>query len=325
MKNIINYHRKHFPYSKTQDFVKLLYQSTFGPGHFIKDYEQIERYLNNELINIKEEKNNLYEHIGNNTVRVNLFPYIEYFNKNDLLNAFYQSMSLYKHNEQNISSFKQNLSLITDDGFLKNYEFTDVHHTETYRNYYNPHYRVISTNFLTLDMKVIQLQNYLNQITSFEIIALEGGCASGKTTISNQLKDVTIIDVDDFFLNPSKKTKDRLNEVGGNIDYELYEECLKKIKPNSTITYTVYSCQNGTYYDKTINIKDKVLLVGVYSYHQRVRKYINKLLYLIVDENTQLNRLKQRSLYERFINEWLPMEVKYYNSFDFIGNADLLI
>ena len=79
-------------------------------------------------------------------------------------------------------------------------------------------------------MKVFQLQNFINSFTDFTIFALEGKCTSGKSTISNKLNNVTIIDVDDFFLPINKKTSERLNEIGGNIDYDLYEQCLKQIK-----------------------------------------------------------------------------------------------
>ena len=92
-----------------------------------------------------------------------------------------------------------------------------------------------------------------------------------------------------------------------------------------TITYTIFDCSTQSYSTKTVDIKEKVLLVGVYSYHQKVRKYIDKLCYLIVNESEQLNRLKQRKMFDRFINEWVPLENKYYNSFDFIGEANILI
>ena len=121
-------------------------------------------------------------------------------------------------------------------------------------------------------MKIKQLQNYINSFNDFTIIALEGKCASGKTTLTHLLKDVTIIDVDEFFLRKELKTKERLDEIGGNIDYDLYEQCLKKIKQNEYITYTIFDCQTQSYKEKTIYITNKVLLVGVYSYHPNVRK-----------------------------------------------------
>ena len=57
----------------------------------------------------------------------------------------------------------------------------------------------------------------------------------------------------------------------------------------------------------------------------KVRKYIDKLCYIIINDSDQYNRLKKRVLFERFINEWVPLENKYYNSYDFISNADILI
>ena len=38
-------------------------------------------------------------------------------------------------------------------------------------------------------MRIFQLQNYLDNINNFQIIALEGKCASGKSTIINHLKE----------------------------------------------------------------------------------------------------------------------------------------
>lgn len=326
MKAYIKYHKNKYHKMTTQDIVKLLYQNHFGPGHFIKDIDTIKNYYNHEsnIINVNIN-NNLYEHIGNNFVRVNLYPYNNYFNKEYLINAFYESSLFDFNNCMFKERFKNILLEIDNDGFLNNYNYDNVHHSLIFNNEYNPHYRVVNTKFLNIEMKTFQLQNYIDSFNEFTIFALEGKCASGKTTISNNLKNITIIDVDEFFLNNDLKTKERLNEIGGNIDYDLYEQCLQKIKPNSTITYTIFDCSTQSYSTKTIDIKEKVLLVGVYSYHQKVRKYIDKLCYLIVNENEQLNRLKQRKMFDRFINEWVPLENKYYNSFDFIGEANILI
>lgn len=326
MKSILKYHTKKYPKITTQDYVKLLYQNHFGPGHFIKDLDFVNNYYYKELQNINEcYDTNLYEHIGNNFVRVNMHLFSRHFNNDILINAFYESSKLHLDNESLIDQFKMQLSLIPNDGFLNFYDYSNVHHSQIYNNLYHPHYRVITENFLSIDMKIFQIQNYIDSFKGFTIFALEGKCASGKTTLSSKLENVTIIDVDEFFLRKELKTEQRLNEIGGNIDYDLYEECLKKIKPNCTICYKIFDCQTQEYTTKEVVIKDKVLLVGVYSYHQKVRKYIDKLLYLIVDEKIQYERLKQRVMFNRFITEWVPLENKYFNSYDFIANADILI
>lgn len=326
MFSFINYHKKKYNQLQTQDIVKMLYQNHFGPGHFISDINTVLNYYKNELNcdNINQYEN-LYEHIGNGFVRVNIFPYNKLFKDNELINMFYKSSQFDFQNESLLNNFKAILNKIDNDGFLNNYNFKDVHHSQKYKLLYNPHYRVINEQFLTLPMRVKQLQNYIDSFPNFTIFALEGKCASGKTTITSQLKDVTIIDVDDFFLHKDLKTEKRLNEVGGNIDYELYEQCLKQIKPNSKITYKIFDCSSQQYKFKTVSIKNKVILSGVYSYHPKVRKYINKVCYLLVNENIQMERIKQRKLYDKFINEWIPLENKYFDSYDFIENADILI
>ena len=326
MNSYIKYHTTKYPHLTVQDQVKLLYQSYFGPGHFIKDIDTVKKYYINEINNLKYNINeNLYEHIGNNFVRVNISLYNNNFDSSYLIDAFYKS-SLFDYNNKILKeNFKKELNTIKDDGFLLKYNLDNVHHSLIYNKTYNPHYRVINYNYISIDMKVFQLQNFINSFTDFTIFALEGKCTSGKSTISNKLNNVTIIDVDDFFLPINKKTNERLNEIGGNIDYDLYEQCLKQIKPNSTITYKIFDCHTQSYSQKTVKISNKVLLVGVYSYHQNVRKYINQLCYLIIDEKTQYERLKERKLFAKFINEWVPLENKYFDSYDFIGNANILI
>lgn len=326
MNNFIKYHTHKYPMMTTKDIVKLIYQSYFGPGHFIPSLEFVKKYYEEEINSMENiENENLYEHIGNDFVRVNINIYNKLFNDNKLIEYFYKS-SLKDYNKQSIiNKFKNELININNDGFLNTYNYESTHHSDVYNKLYKPHYRVINTSFITLEMRVKQLQNYIDSLNDFTILALEGKCGSGKTTICNLLQNVTIIDVDDFFLKAELKTKERLNEIGGNIDYELYEQCLKMIKPTSTITYKTFDCHTQKYFNKTVTIKNKVLLVGVYSYHQKVRSYINKLCYLIVNDNVQLELLKNRNNYDRFVKEWIPLENIYYQSYDFIGNADLII
>ena len=59
------------------------------------------------------------------------------------------------------------------------------------------------------------------------VIALDGRCGSGKSTLSRRLSDTypcSVIHMDDFFLRPEQRTEERLSETGGNIDYERFEE-----------------------------------------------------------------------------------------------------
>ena len=55
------------------------------------------------------------------------------------------------------------------------------------------------------------------------ILAIDGRCASGKTTLAAKIQEKTrcgVIHMDDFFLRPEQRTKERLSQAGGNIYWE---------------------------------------------------------------------------------------------------------
>ena len=59
------------------------------------------------------------------------------------------------------------------------------------------------------------------------IVAIDGKCTSGKTTLASklaQIYDCNVFHMDDFFLRPEQRTPERFAEVGGNVDYERFQE-----------------------------------------------------------------------------------------------------
>ena len=76
---------------------------------------------------------------------------------------------------------------------------------------------------------------------------------------------------------------------------------------------------------KKITLKNKVILEGVYSYHNYFNDLIDYLAYLQVDEKTQFNRVSNRTLKERFINEWIPLENKYFDYYKLEDICDVII
>ena len=64
------------------------------------------------------------------------------------------------------------------------------------------------------------------------ILAIDGPASSGKTTLAASLLskyDCTVFHMDDFFLTLEKRSLKRLNEVGGNIDYERFMEEIRAV------------------------------------------------------------------------------------------------
>lgn len=69
------------------------------------------------------------------------------------------------------------------------------------------------------------------------IIAIDGKCTAGKTTLAAQLAkeyDCNLFHMDEFFLRPEQRTTVRYTEVGGNVDYERsWRKCWSRWYPAS--------------------------------------------------------------------------------------------
>ncbi|MDD3170833.1 MAG: hypothetical protein PHO86_00765 [Bacilli bacterium] len=350
MEDIIIRYYLRFPLSTIQDLIKLLYQATFGGGHMISDPQQCLAFLHEECSSLEKKRKGelLYEYISPDIVRVNLRPYLEYnFNLDYLNDAFIQTSN---NNHGDIESFKQNISLLK--GLIKeklialdlketlnsidNYEKSDypvLHHSNIYRESYQPAYRIIDKKYLTTEMKKVQISTFISSIPSSNkrtIIAIEGKSCSGKSFLAEYLKNTinaAVISTDDFFLNEELKLVQ--TGIGDFIDYKLLEnEVLSKIKNNSSVIYHKYNCQSGNYESKTTKLSQLILVEGVYSYNKYLAKYYDYLVYVDVSKEEQMKRLYQRNsgpIIDKFINEWIPKENLYFKTFNIKGIADVII
>lgn len=325
-----NYHKNKYPLMEKQDIIKLVFQSTLGPNHFGGNLskERINDYLINELnsLSINKEEN-LYEWISSKYVRINLFKYKEYnLDLNNLLEMFYISANTSSYNKELL---KDNLLKYLNDKDLQDYNYQAVSHSEIYRNNYNPHYRVINSSYIDLNLKYVQLLNFINNQKDKSIIAIEGRCASGKTTLSNLLeKDFTIIRVDDFFIEKNSK-KENISKYG-NINYNNLYITLKEIKNafNNNIkelTFKAFDCTTQSYYDKTIKITNKIILEGSYSSSPYFKEFIDKVCFLNICKEIQYERISNRFLAKRFFEEWIPLEEQYFANNDPISTCDIII
>ncbi len=325
------YHQKKYDPFKKEDAIKLIYQAILGPNHLgmNKTFEEIECRVKAELTSECSSGEPLYEWISEEFLRVNIFPYSNAnLDMTNLIKAFMSSSLIVPYN---LEVLKQELLKYLTIAELADYNYLPISHSLSYKEKYLPHYLVINHTFLTFEMRKKNLENFLVELPKHSITSLDGKCASGKTTIASGLsKEYTIIHIDDFFLPPDKKTKERLEEVGGNIDYELVKENLLEIKKAwqknlSSVWLRAYDCGKNTYYEKELILTDKVLLEGVYSQHKYFQELIDYRALMIVNEKTQLARIENRSMKERFLNEWIPLENKYFEEYCLVEKSDILI
>lgn len=163
-------------------------------------------------------------------------------------------------------------------------------------------------------------------------LAIDGRCGSGKSTLAGILSErypAGVIHMDDFFLRPEQRTQERLAETGGNIDYERFlREAAEPIRRRSTsFSYRKYDCGVQRLTDEIPVCSGELIIVeGVYSCHPVFGRLYDLTVFLDVDRTEQRRRLAKRcteALYRRFVEEWIPKEEAYFDTFGIREKCDI--
>jgi hypothetical protein len=96
---------------------------------------------------------------------------------------------------------------------------------------------------------IIRAINDCRQQRERVVVAIDGRSAAGKTTLALELGHrigAPVIHLDHFFLRPEQRTKERLDEPGGNVDYERFiEEVLAPIRRGDSFSYRPFDCDRN--------------------------------------------------------------------------------
>lgn len=164
------------------------------------------------------------------------------------------------------------------------------------------------------------------------VIAIDGRCAAGKTTLAEQLKQehsCNVIHADDFFLPPSRRTEERLAAPGGNIDYErILNEVLLPLHGKNDACYRQYDCRSDTYREEiTVPYGGTIILEGAYSCHPALWEYYDFHIFLSVSEQVQRTRIRRRNTTaaEIFFSRWIPLEEKYFTAYRIKERCELAL
>jgi len=153
------------------------------------------------------------------------------------------------------------------------------------------------------------------------ILALDGGSASGKTTLAawlqQQFEDCIVYHMDDFFLRPEQRTDKRLSEPGGNVDRERFlEEVLLPVSKGEAVTYRRFDCSTFALSEPVTAQPAKLTIIeGAYSMHPLLEKYYDYSVFLEVSATEQEKRIRKRNApesAEKFFEKWIPLERKYF-------------
>lgn len=187
----------------------------------------------------------------------------------------------------------------------------------------------------TIYHAITQRQNE-NQENTPILIAIDGRCASGKTTLAAMVqklygsKNCDVLHMDDFFLRPHQRTRRRLLQPGGNIDLErFWNEVLRFAIDGKPFTYRPYDCKSNQFRpERLIRPKDVILVEGAYSCHPKLWDNYQMHIFLTVSPEQQRQRIRARNgedALQLFADKWIPLEEQYFRSFDIPQSCEILL
>lgn len=157
------------------------------------------------------------------------------------------------------------------------------------------------------------------------IVAIDGRCAAGKSTLADGLAmkyDGAVIRMDHFFVPAALRDGERIN-----LHYERFEaEVITGLKSGSAFTYRVFNCKTQRC-DTIVSIPKKKLIIveGVYSMlPQFEQMYDYKVFADISPQERQRRIIKRNGLeaYESFRDKWIPAEEKYFEQYTIKQKCD---
>lgn len=156
------------------------------------------------------------------------------------------------------------------------------------------------------------------------VIMIDGNSASGKSTLAEFLSKkygCSIVHVDDFYF--PREIPRKLGE--GNSDLKrIRESVLKPFKKGEMVRYSPFDPGKQGFSEPVSFFDHLLILEGTYSLHPQLAQYADYSIFLKVDPDTQIKRLKQRDpdKLDRFLNQWLVQEREYFEKYQPCLKAD---
>lgn len=327
-----------YPALEVGDLIKALYQATLGSGHFVADAPEGRAFLRRELEDSQGARRMapppLVEPLGPAFCRVHLSPMAEAGLAPDTLFTLFAQSAREASGEMAalIAGLERLEALIRRGAFPLDQEAALAHlrdyrargcpparHSAAFRASHVPAYRVIQAAYAPF-LPVFAGIDRLLARQGRAMVAIEGGSASGKTSLAALLArvyDCNVFHMDDFFLQAHQRTPERYQEPGGNVDYERFEqEVQKPLLAGGAFSYRPFDCQTMAFRDRVpVTPRALNIVEGAYSLHPRLAEAYDLRVFLQIDKASQAARILKRNgpaLQQRFLGEWIPLEEAYF-------------
>ena len=189
---------------------------------------------------------------------------------------------------------------------------------------------MLSTNLSSLVEKIrFLLTTYPDRPV---LVALDGRCGSGKTTLAAQLAerfpDSITLHTDDFYLPPALRVPCWDTIPCANMDLaRLRDEVLIPARAGQAVPYRAYSCREGAYLSqKLLPSRPLILIEGSYSQHPTLTEFYDLQIFVTCSKAEQTRRLLAREgeRYPNFAARWIPLEEGYFAQYRIEAQADLI-
>ena len=165
------------------------------------------------------------------------------------------------------------------------------------------------------------------------VLALDGRCGSGKTTmaaaLAEQFPDSIVLHTDDFYLPPADRVPGWEQTPCANMDLaRLRDEVLAPARAGKPVLYRAYSCREGAYLPvQQLAAQPLVILEGSYSHHPLLAPYEDFRVFLTCSDAEQTRRLQAREgdRYPDFAARWIPLEEGYFAQYSIAESADFVV
>lgn len=178
---------------------------------------------------------------------------------------------------------------------------------------------------------IIEAIRFLSEKEGATIVAIDGRCGSGKTTLAAQLSDIfdcTVFHMDDFFLQKEQRTPKRISTPGEFVDHERFlKEVLLPIKEGKTVYLRKFCHETFMPGEATkVDVKPLVIVEGSYSCNAELKPYYDMTIFVTTDADTQIERIKFRNptKIDMFIEKWIPLEELYFDAFSTEKECNLI-
>lgn len=165
------------------------------------------------------------------------------------------------------------------------------------------------------------------------LIALDGRCGSGKTTLAAQLAErfpgSRTIHTDDYYLPPAQRVPGWETLPCANMDLKrLRAEVLNPARAGQPFSYIAYSCREGAYLPPVSCQPARLVIVeGSYSHHPALADCYDLQVFVTCSKAEQTRRLQAREgdRYPDFAARWIPLEEAYFTQHNIEDAADFVM